>query len=116
MTKPGVNGTRTWRTRVTLGIVAATLGGFLALDVLSTSSAYLASLVFAQSIYIIGLLTIVSLALLAVRRTRRAGVVTFLGAVVLLVSFYGVYLAGYGFGLAAWRNDHPVPLQEIDIR
>ncbi len=96
---------------VLVPIAVGTLFGYGAL---SAPSGYAAAYSFG-GVWALSLATVLGAAvLLPLPRTRRAGLLGLGAALLLLGSFYAVFLVGRGLGLQDWWGDRPVPIPPVE--
>ena len=102
------------KARIPLLLIPVSLGAYIAYGALSAPSVYVADTVFGLA-WLLSIITALgSLLLLPLRLTRRAGMIGFAAAGVLLLAFYITFLAGSRMGFYDWSGDKlgPIPAEE----
>jgi len=102
------------RARLPLLFVPVSLGAYLAYGGLSAPSGYAAGYAFGGAWVLAVITAMGSLLLLPLRLTRRAGLLGLTAAVILLLSFYVIFLGGYRLGLYDWWGDKVVPIPAVE--
>jgi len=96
--------------RIPVLLVPVLLGSWLGFAALSAPHGYAAAYSFGAA-WLLAIVTAVGAALLLPwRRSRRPGLLGFVGAVTILGAFYAVYLVGYGLDLHAWKHKERVDI------
>lgn len=96
--------------RIPIALVPAGLGAAFAYGHWSAPSGYAAGYSSGAALMTAVATALSALVLLPLRRTRLAGLLGLLAAVVLLATFYGIFLIGHGFGLYDQERDRIGPL------
>ncbi len=95
--------------RIPVALVPAGLGAAFAYGHLSAPSGHAAGYASGAALMTAVTTALSALILLPLRPTRRAGLLGLAAAVVLLATFYGVFLVGHGLGLYDQERDRIRP-------
>lgn len=96
---------RRWpRLRFALLSLPCLLGVLIAYSALTAPHGYVVPYSFAAAWIFAILLGLAGIVLLVVPSCRRTGLGGLAAGTLLLLSFYGVYLTGYGLGLHSWKQ------------
>ncbi|MEX2299545.1 MAG: hypothetical protein WD733_01340 [Bryobacterales bacterium] len=97
-------------------LVPIAIGVVCAVDGLTAPSSYAADYAFLAAWAFSVITASGSVPLLPLRVSRRAGVLGIIAAILILVSFYATFFAGYSLGMYDWWGDQLVPIFPVDPR